>query len=384
MNIETKNVFGNINQYKFIGIYTLYVTLENYKKLVKQIRSINKEIIIIAGGPDASSRPDYYLLNNLADIVVIGEGEKTCFEILTNSNLEDINGIAYLKNNELIKNPPCERIIDIDELPFPDRGKDYYKYKAGILDSRYPSSMTLITSRGCPFNCIYCDRSVFGSKVTYRSNDNIIEEMEFLIKSYNIRTFCFFDDIFTIKKDKTLEFCNKVIEKKLNIKWKCMGRIGLMDMDLLNTMKKAGCYRIEFGIESSSPEILKKMNRKTDLDQIIDTVNATKNADIEVNANFILGFPTESSKEMQETIEFIHKINLDSILLSQFVLYPGLKAFFIDSNLPEDEKTNRYKLDSAIGRKMLLLYLRFYLKPKKAIQVLDFLFRVCIYKIIKK
>ena len=126
------------------------------------------------------------------------------------------------------------------------------------------------------------------------------------------------------------------------------------------------------------------MNRKTDLNQIIDTVNATKNAGIEVNANFILGFPTESSREMQETIEFIHKINLDSILLSQFVHYPGLKASFIKYNLPDDEKTNRYKLDSAIGRKMLLLYLRFYLKPKKAIQVLDFLFRVLIYKIIKK
>ena len=382
LNFENESdLLEKISSYDFVGIYTLWLTLDKFKHLSNSIKSANNQITVIAGGPDASARPHVYLQNNYADIVVLGEGEETCLDLLTNSNIENIEGIAYLKEGRIVKTPSRKRIANLDDFPFPERGEFTTRYRAGFLDSKYPSSMPILSSRGCAYSCKYCDKTIFGNKVTFRSVENIIEEIEYLINRYNINSFCFIDDVFILKKDRAIKFCQSIIRKKIAIKWKCMGMIGLVDNDLLSIMREAGFYRIEYGIESGCVEVLKSMNRNMTLQQIAETVKVTRKAGIEITANFILGFPDETEEQKQKTIILIHNLKIDSLLLSQFVRYPGLDSFHTSIKQNKLENINRHNYKNPIGRLILFTNIKFYLKPNKIVQLLVFSIRVFLYKV---
>jgi len=264
------------------------------------------------------------------DIGIIGEGEETLVDVLENTNnLERVKGIVY-RNPNIMINPRRDFIKVLDKLPFP--GWDllpnltkYYK-PAPHYTGRYPST-SLITSRGCPGRCIFCDRMVFGRYCRANSSEYVVGMIKYLIKKYGIKDICFFDDTFTIFAKRLIEVCNLIIKEELDITWSCFGRINDVTPEILRLMRRAGCWQISYGIESGSQKVLDSLKKDTKVDQIMNALKWTRKAGISAHGFFILGCPTETKETIEETIDLIKIADLNSIQLTFFTPYPGTEIY---------------------------------------------------------
>lgn len=288
-------------QPELIGITIVTPT---YVYAVDLAKKIKKEIDthISVGGPHPSALPEETTLESCFDSVVAGEGE-----------------IAFLKLRNSLGEPRANKIIigekvkDINSLPFPDRSIfpiDKYKF---TIDGVKATS--IITSRACPFNCVYCDKSVFGNKVSQRSPENVIAEIEILIKDFGVRGFNFLDDTFTLKKNFTGAFCDLIKQKKLDIIWKCMTRVDRIDEQLLTKMKDSGCVELVIGVESGNEGILKKIKKGITKTQVIQCIAWAKKLGLRTKTFFMIGFPWDTEETIKETINFAIELDPDA---SQF------------------------------------------------------------------
>jgi radical SAM superfamily enzyme YgiQ (UPF0313 family) len=186
---------------------------------------------------------------------------------------------------------------------------------------------TIFTSRGCPYNCIFCDKSIFGSKWRARSPENIINELKEIVKKLGIKKIIFYDDLFTVDKERVIKICQGIINTNLKITWKCEGRVNLIDKEMLYWMKKAGCKIIAYGVESGNQKGLDYLNKKTTPDQIKRAFQLTHEVGIETMAYFILGIPVETYKESLNTVNFAIKLNPTYTQFSALSPYYGTKLF---------------------------------------------------------
>ena len=182
---------------------------------------------------------------------------------------------------------------------------------------------TMITSRGCPFRCSYCDQSVFGRTWRYHSAEYVLQEIVHLKESYGIDFISFEDDNFLLSKDRAMEICQKMLDHSLNIGWSCTGRANEVDDELLPLMKRAGCKTIYIGVESGSPRILELINKRVTMDQIRRSIRLIKKYDISVTGSFILGIPSGTKKDIQKTIDFALSLPLDGASFFTFTPYPN-------------------------------------------------------------
>jgi len=224
------------------------VHAEFIKNISKKIKALFPDIRLIVGG----IHPTSLLKKSIdefeyVDIFVIGEGEITLLEILKNYKKEKIKGIAFKKGKKVITNLQREFIQNLDELPFPARNMlpSLENYKLGFdWEGRTPAT-TIFTSRGCPFNCIYCASKVMWKrKVRFRSAENVLKEIDFLVKKYKIREILFYDDHFTLNKKRLLEICEGLIKRKYDLTWCCLSRVDSIDFETAEVMKRAGCHMI--------------------------------------------------------------------------------------------------------------------------------------------
>ncbi len=256
--IEKKNDDEIINYIqKFspfaIGFTAVTPTVNSAYRLCNKIKQRFKKILLFIGGPHPSALPDEALDNNF-DFVIIGEGEDTILNLFNNiNNPENVRGIAFKKNGEIIKTAPGEFIKDLDKLPFPARElfpplKLYRGQEA--LGSKLPAG-SILTSRGCPFSCTFCFKAVFGNKFRARTPENILEEWIYLIRNYNVKEIAIIDDSFTTDVNRVIKFCDLLIKEKLKVRWSCPNgiRIDIGNSDMLKKMRQAGCYRVALGIE---------------------------------------------------------------------------------------------------------------------------------------
>ncbi len=356
-----------IDKYSVVGISTYLATLDNCREIVSIIRDISKNKIIIAGGPDASCRPEFYINERLADIVVLGEAEKTLWEICNKPELSEIRGIAYLDNNKFYQTDARERIKNLDFLPFPIRDEVYYKYRAGILESPAPLTFPLLLSRGCPMHCLFCSRAVFGNKLTFRSVDNIIEEIILLKKKFNAKYFFLCDDIFMVDKNLVKAFCERLIAGKINIRFKCSARVDYVDEELLSLLKAAGCFRIDYGVESMCQEVLDMMRKDITVEEIKRAFRLTKSKGIETRANIILGFPGETKLQSKQTLQEILRLKADHLAISYYVDYNNYKVG--DNNKFRHNFSKR-----PFGHAVIFTYLRHYGQPKNILKIFSYIF----------
>jgi len=185
--------------------------------------------------------------------------------------------------------------------------------------------MSILTSRGCPYNCVYCNKLIFQRKFIMRSAENIIKEIIYLKNTYGYQDFHILDDLFTCNKERVVEFCNLVIKNKLDIKWKCANgiRVNTVDLPLLKLMKKSGCYMLNYGVESGNQRILNLMRKGQTLQQIRNAVKMTKKAGINCGCCFMFGNLGEDTQTMNQTLEFAKELNPDIAMFSILVPYPG-------------------------------------------------------------
>lgn len=288
---------------------------------------------IILGGTITSMTPKTLFKYSGVDIQILGEGEQTIIDLLQTlekkGDLKNVDGIIYKENNKIITTAPRKQIEDINTIPFP--AYDLFPMEI-YLSNRPPKELELggkilglTTSRGCPYQCIFCFKPFYGIRL--RSAENIFEEVKMLKEKYKITGLHIFDDcaIFPIKRME--RFCDLLLKNKMNLQWVCMGRINLMTEKLLRKMKKAGCRRIQYGIESGSNKILKIIGKGFTIEQAEETINLTRKVGIIINATFIFGLPGEDEKTMQETIDFIKKMDLEINKIFFPIPYPGTRLY---------------------------------------------------------
>ncbi|MCK4734269.1 MAG: cobalamin-dependent protein [Methanophagales archaeon] len=257
---------------KIVGFTAVTSTIGNCHKLAKGVKSINPDITTIVGGIHVTAVPEGTLREYPSfDYVVRGEGEYTMLELVKAlyefTPVENVTGITYRNKECIISTPPRHLIENLDELPFPARHLlpvDLYK------SPESEHVVQIMASRGCPYKCIYCaSYLIFGRRRRARSPKNVVDEMESVNKKYHISTIIFLDDIFTLSKNWVSNFCEEILDRNLDyLRWVCCTRCDTINKDLLNKMKKAGCKKINLGIESGSQSILDYMRRDMTVDAI--------------------------------------------------------------------------------------------------------------------
>lgn len=310
-------------------------TYKSVKTILESVKKIRKSTVTIVGGAHPSAFPTE-LLDEIPqiDFSIVGEGElpfKNLINALdTNQGFENIKGLVYRNNNKIICNSEREYISDINTIPFPARDllpMDIY-CPSSAKDITHKGGFTnIFTSRGCPHKCTYCSsNNIWRGKVRLRSAQNVVDEIESCYKS-GITRFNFNDDIFPINKQRTIDICNLIRSRNLDIRWTCMTRADFVWPDVMTEMKNAGCETVNLGLESGSDEILKSINKKTTSQQGINAVKICKEAGLEVMGNFMIGNMSETEETIKETAKYAKMLDLDSAGFFIAMPYPGTQLF---------------------------------------------------------
>lgn len=325
-----------------IGITSTTAGINSSVSLANLLKKSIKCPIII-GGAHVTAVPTKVMENDCFDVGVIGEGESTIIEIVSKikkgKDIKDksINGIVYKKNNKIVITKKREYVTNLDTLPFPARHllPPLTDYKPTPASCRYTPLGSMITSRGCVHRCIYCDRAVFGQVFRARSVNNVIAEIEYLVKEYNVREIKFWDDTLSLDKVRMVNICKEIVNRKINISWTCIARVNHMNEEVLKWMKKAGCWQIAYGIESGDNDILKIAKKDTTIELVRDIVNLTKRTGIETRGFFMLGLPGETEESMQKTIDFAKSLPLDNASFYITTIYPNTELWTMAINSGE-------------------------------------------------
>ena len=305
-------------------------------ELAQGLKEARPRIINLIGGCHATALPDETLRTFQGfDAAVIGEGEETLKDILNrmaggDSTFKGLAGTAVREGQEVVINPPRALILNLDDLPLPAwsllkgfPGK-YRPSPARI--KRWPCASIVLT-RGCPNQCVFCDRSVFGNRCRAYSPAYAVHLMKDLRYRYGVKEILIEDDTFIVSRQRVEEFCERIISEKADITWSCLGRADRVTPELLSLMRKAGCWHISYGIESGDPAILKGMKKNLNIEQIKRAVVWSKEAGLYTKGFFMVGFPKESDTSLSATMTLAKSLPLDDISVMQLTPFPGSQLY---------------------------------------------------------
>jgi len=295
-------------------------------KIGEIAKHLNKNIITITFGTFPTLLPIETLTNFRIDYVVLHEPEITIRELINaienNKNIENVAGIAFKKNNKTIFTKKRRFMEDLDrELGIPDRvliKNELYRFP---FDKK-PFALILL-ARGCPYPCTFCVSPLYyGNKFRIRDPKKVVDEMELCYKKHNIQNFLFWGESFTQKREYGMQICNELINRKLKLKWITTTRVDTIDLELLEKMKKAGCYLLGLGIETPDEGILKNVRKPITIEYIKNAIALCKQTKIKTMAHFIFGLPGETKKTAEKTINFAKKCGVDYAKFYCAVPYP--------------------------------------------------------------
>lgn len=305
---------------------------EGYRvaELIKQRRP---DIFTVVGGAHACTIGAPLLDSFPAiDYLVIGEGEQTMLELAQSGcrNVEEIPGIACRKNGVGTLTVQRELIADLDCLPFPA----YHllpefpkRYTLPLFSFPTAPNTSIISSRGCPYSCSYCDRSVFARGFRFNSPEYIIEHVAMLNRTYGIRHVFFYDDLFTFDRQRVKRFCELKKQKQLRVTYNCIARLEHVDQELLTLLKDSGCWQVNFGIESGDPDVVRKHRKFFGLDEVGRKLQMVKEAGMRVKGLFMIGLPGEDEAAIRRTIEYALSLPLEEINVTKFTPFPGAPVY---------------------------------------------------------
>lgn len=304
--------------------------------LAQGLKDARSRIINLIGGCHVTALPEETLLNFRGfDVAVLGEGEETLKEILHHMDgghgaLQDIAGTAVRYGENVRTNPPRPLIRNLDDLPLPAWSLlDGFPKKFRPSPSRikrWPCA-SLVLTRGCPNQCIFCDRSVFGNQCRAYSPEYAVGLIKDLRDHYDVKEILIEDDTFIVSTQRVREFCERMVREKVDVTWSCLGRADRVSPELLRQMKEAGCWHISYGIESGDPDILKGMKKNLNIGQIKMAVQWSKEAGIYTKGFFMVGFPKESEASLTATLSLAKSLPLDDISVMQLTPFPGSELY---------------------------------------------------------
>ncbi|MFC2162286.1 B12-binding domain-containing radical SAM protein [Candidatus Altiarchaeota archaeon] len=320
-----------------VGISIITPSYGQAKELVDRLHRDLPGVAIVTGGIHVTALPEHTLRDLGVDYGVLGEGEYTILELVDalegKRSLGDVKGLAYRRDGQIIVNQRRESIGDVDSLPLPawdliQPGR-YPPNPHNFFVKRLPVAPVL-TSRGCTFHCKFCaGNTLWGSSCRLRSPVKVVDEIELLVRDFGVREIHIIDDNFTSNREHAMAVCRQLIGRGVDVPWKCPSglRVDGFDRELLDLMKRAGCYQIGLGIESGNQEILDHMHKGIRLDKVKDAVSMAQEAGIEVHGYFIIGFPEETRESIQDTIRFSQSLGLDAVNYAALAYVPGSELF---------------------------------------------------------
>jgi len=307
-----------------ITTYLFYQTLD----WVKAIRNATGAPSIL-GGVHMGIYPKETFTHEEIDFGVVGEAEETLPEFINAYNngqdLGDVKGLIWRKNGNVIVNKPRDLFLDVNNSPLPCRhhlpNSAYYSFI-----SQFKNFTPIITSRGCPFRCIFCEQG--GLKFRPRLPENVADEIEECYQVYKVRELDFFDSSFTVQKGRVINICEELIKRRLpGLFWAIRSRVDLVDQDMLVALKAAGCKRIYYGIESGDPNILKTLRKQVDIERIKDVIHKTNKVGIDTFGYFMVGSPGETEDTIEQSVKFAIDLKLDYAQFSKVTPMPATELY---------------------------------------------------------
>ncbi len=308
------------------------------EKLALMTKEVYPTIPIVIGGPHFTAVPKQTMLDYpVFDYGVMGEGERTVVEMVealsANASPAHVPGVVFRENGEITSATLRKPIKDLDTLPFPawDVLDGFPKqYHPAIFKYRKLPATHIISARGCPEKCIFCDTSVFSRQIRYYSPEYILEMIEYLVRYFGIKEIIFEDDQFLINKDRVINICEGLLRATWRISWCCSGRVNsINDLEVLKLMKQSGCWQINYGIESGNQYILDFAKKRISIDQIEKAVQLTHAAGILSKGYFIFGLPFETEETMEATIQFALRLPLNDMSIFILTPFPGSEMYDI-------------------------------------------------------
>jgi len=324
LNWDNKKVGKRLKLIKpdLVGISVLsYDRFQGFE--IAEIAKKNGAFVVI-GGPHVTFIDRETLESNPSiDAVVRGEGEATTLELVTKLRskepVDSINGLTFRRDDKIIRNPDREFIKDVDSIPLPAYDlvpMEKYQYYA------------VLASRGCPFNCIFCaSPKIWKRKLRSRDPKKVVDEIEYLLTNYGKKVVHIKDDTFTVRKSWFNKICDEIENRNLKFRWECLGRVDTIDKEMLERLKKLGCERIEFGVETGDEYMMKLINKNITKNQVRTAISLAKEVGLGVGTFFMLGHPAENEKTINETFDFALELRTDSVSFNPTDIFPGTKLF---------------------------------------------------------
>jgi len=366
-----------------ITTYGFHYTLQAIKDIKEKISAP-----IVVGGWHLSLYPKETMTHQEIDYAITGEADETFPEFLDAINkggsLDGIDGLAFRKNEEIIVTPFKRPVEDIDATPFPARhlleNDKYYN----ILSQR-KNFTVMLSARGCPFRCAFCDLKT--KKFRLRTPENFVNEIQQCYEEFNVREIDIYDSSFTVDKERVNRICQEIQDRGLDVSWTVRTRADCVNKDLLETMKRAGCSTVMYGIESGNPEILKRLHKGTDLSHIRDVVEWTSHLKMKSLGFFMIGSPGETVETAKKTIKFSTELDLDYVQFTKTLPLPNTELYdmYLEENNNEDY-WSKFTLDKSYEKVLPLVatdikqeealgllkkaYVCFYFRPKYILKAL--------------
>lgn len=350
-NLDSLQAYINEYQPDVIGIYTNLMTKLNVLRIIQFIKNNNLPTKIVLGGPEVRNHKEK-LLEHGADIIVFGEGEETMLELVTHYNnagrlLNEIAGIAYKHYDKIIVNAERELKKDLNELPLPGREKiDLQQYFDVWKNKHGQSVVSVSTMRGCPYDCKWCSRAVYGQTYRRRSAAAVADEIEWLQKNYAFDAIWFVDDVFTINYPWLRDFANEIGKRNIKVSYEIITRADRMNEEIVQLLRQSGCYRVWIGAESGSQKIIDAMSRRVKVEQVRSMIQLTQKNGMEAGTFIMLGYPGETEEDISETLYHLKISNPNHYTLTVAYpikgtpLYSEVENNFIDQ-LPWETSTDR-------------------------------------------
>ncbi len=321
-------------KYEVVGVAMLTPLYSQSVNICRKVKEINPKIKTIVGGSHPTLRPKGTIEDEVSiDIAVVGEAECTFLEVIqaleTRKELKNIKGIVFRDlDKKVIVTPEREKIENLDMLPIPDRSLiKMHLYRPSISYYKRLPAYTIITTRGCPYRCTFCATAKTGYRM--HSIERVIAEMKILIEQYGAKEILIRDDTFTLNRKRTIDLCKAIIAEGINkrVKWDCITRVNLVDKELLQELKEAGCWGIHFGVEGGTQKLIDSIKKDTKIETIENAFKLCKEAGINTRAYCMLGMPGSTKEEDLETIAFVKKIDPDWAQFTICTPYPGTTMY---------------------------------------------------------
>jgi len=345
---EIENIVRE-KQPEVVGVIAMTFTLVDVVKTVKLIKSVNKNIRVVLGGPHVYIFPNETINLEGVDYLVLGEGEEVLKDLLDHMDdykrLKSIKGLVFKENGGIVNTGPRSLIKNLDVLPFPARHLvPSEKYRSLVL-SRTPIT-TIFTSRGCPYRCTFCARPHLGKKFRARSAQNVVDEMEECTKM-GIYGFLVYDDTFTVNKRRVIEICDELRKRKLDVEWDIRARVDTVDEEVLKSLKMAGCRGIHYGVEAGTERILEVLDKRIEISRTREIFLLTEKSKISTLGYFMIGNPRETREDIFETIKLMKELDPDYVHVTIFTPFPATKIYLdgLESEIIEKDYWKDFSQD---------------------------------------